>query len=112
MNEKPVLMWDIITDNPVDLQDEWECMCESLTAIMKELNPYGYAWRAEVTNFGWQELDGEKHFYAWTGEELLQEVLPDTDCIFFIYMRDGYIAINNYHHDSPWGKEWYYVYPE
>jgi len=47
---------------------------------------------------------------------LLKEILPNTDCTFWIYdyEENGMkgLKINNCHHDSPIrGKEWYYILP-
>lgn len=88
---------------------EWECITELLTELLNDYNA-GEVWYAEVKNFGWRNLNGHKFFEAWYGSELLSEILPDTECRFSIYRRDGYIAIQNFHHDSPTG-EWYYIYP-
>ena len=92
-------------------QDSYQSMTEQLAEVMKKKNPDGY-WRGQVKNFGWRAVSGEKYFQANTGQELLDEVLPKTDCTFYIYDfgKDG-LAINNYHHDSPTGKEWYYLIP-
>lgn len=90
---------------------EWDSLKEYLTEKMKEKNPDGY-WRADMSNFGWRGVSGSKYFEADNGEKLLQEILPKTDCTFYIYDfgKDG-LAINNFHHDSPMGKEWYYIVP-
>ena len=95
---------------------EWECEMDYLTEVMNEISKIG-VWSVEVEGFGWQGLSGQKRFEAETGEELIQSILPNTDCNFWIYARvddngNKYLAINNTHHDSPMrGKEWYYVYP-
>jgi len=93
-------------------QFEHECMADNLTEYMKRINPDGY-WRAEVSNFGWRCLDGSKYFSADTGAELLQNVLPQTECTYKIFRVRArrWLAIQNYHHDSPMGREWYIVKP-
>ena len=88
---------------------EWSDLCDALTELMEEMGCTN--WRAEVTNFGWRKLDGRLGFIAHTGQELLRAVLPDTDCTFKLYKRDGEIAINNAHHDSPTWDEWYSIKP-
>lgn len=90
---------------------EWDSLKDYLTEKIEEKNPDGY-WNASVKNFGWRSLHGGKYFVAHDGEKLLQAILPDTDCTFYIYDfgKDG-LAINNFHHDSPTGKEWYYITP-
>jgi len=94
----------------------WDDLLDDLTELIREINPRG-DWKAEVQNFGWQHLNGEKTFEASTGQKLLREILPQTDCQFKVYRRTDkrtgreYIAINNCHHDSPYWQEWYYIYP-
>lgn len=82
---------------------------DQLTEIMQRLNPDGRGWRAEVKNFGWRALDGYKEFEAEDGQKLLEQILPQTECVFKIYDRGDHIAINNAHHDSPVFAEWYTV---
>ena len=69
-------------------------------------------WKVEVSNFGWRNQDGQKILRAENGLELLRGILPDTECTFRIY-HDGRtgLKIQNFHHDSPTGNEWYYIYP-
>jgi hypothetical protein len=88
----------------------WRDLCGALTEMMEQRNPNGW-WYAEMENFGWRKLDGHKAFRAGTGEKLLRQILPDTECTFHVYDYAGGrgFAINNFHHDSPVGKEWYYV---
>lgn len=90
---------------------EWDDLNEYLTEKIKEKNPDGY-WRADMSNFGWRGVSGSQYFEATDGKKLLEKILPDTDCTFYIYDfgKDG-LAINNFHHDSPMGKEWYYIVP-
>jgi hypothetical protein len=80
--------------------------------MMKMVNE-GTSWWAKVENFGWRSMSGFKAFTAESGEEFLREILPDTDCQFRIYDyefdgRKGF-KVQNYHHDSPVGNEWYYI---
>jgi hypothetical protein len=95
------------------LSFEWETLCEDLTVLMNDVNPNSDEWFAEVSNFGWQQMDGTKSFSATTGEELLREILPETDCHFKIYHppEENQIVINNAHHDSPVWNEFYCIHP-
>lgn len=89
----------------------WDDMCEALTEMMNEINPSG-RWSGKVSNFGWRHQSGEsKDIKATTGEELLQAVLPKTDCMFKIWNRKDHIEIDNAHHDAPTGGEMYEIYP-
>jgi len=88
----------------------WEDCKEHLTEIIQKKNPGGY-WRAEVVNFGWMEQDGYNVFSATTAAEFLRQILPRTDCTFHIFNYGRGLAIQNYHHDSPSGNEWYYILP-
>lgn len=91
---------------------EYDSMVEYLTEYMHDLNPDGY-WKAEVSNFGWRSLNGHKHFKAETGSELLRAVLPDCDCTYKVFRVRArkWLAIQNSHHDSPCGREWYVIKP-
>ena len=89
---------------------EWEDLKNFLTEIMAKKNPDGY-WKANVLNFGWRNLDGCKYFFADTGEKLMREVLPQCDCTFRFFNYGRGLAIQNSHHDSPAGNEWYFIVP-
>lgn len=132
--DKKILEWDEcnIVDNEVEYMDEdeirnelykdtglftmrWDNMTENLSYIMKGLakrNYYKNRWVASVNNFGWRNQNGTKTFRAENGQELLREILPKTNCTFRIFKdgRNG-IKIQNFHHDSPMGNEWYYIKP-
>ena len=88
----------------------WDDLKEYLTEVIRKKNPDGY-WKAVVSNFGWRNQDGYKYFYTEQGEEFLRKLLPDTDCTFKIYNYGRGLAIQNWHHDSPVGNEWYYILP-
>jgi len=98
-----------VFNDPDLFQFHWEGLCECLTEKMQEYNPDGY-WSCAAKNFGWRNLNGFKVLEAQDGQTLLKEILPKTDCTFYIH-RYGYkgFAIQNYHHDSPVGNEWYYI---
>jgi len=89
----------------------WEDLMENLKESMAKKNPNGY-WRAEVKNFGWRSSDGSAPpFYTEDPAELLRKILPDTDNTFKIFNYGKGYAVQNYHHDSPTGREWYYIVP-
>jgi hypothetical protein len=106
-----LLSWDA---NEFETEDEardaWDYLTEQLTEIMDKKNEKWY-WKAIVRNFGWQGRNGYKYLMAYKGDELLGKILPRTECNFRIYNYGKGIAINNFHHDSPTGKEWYYITP-
>ena len=85
---------------------EWEVLTDSLTQILKSINPDGH-WHAEVCNFGWRGQNGFKDFKAENGREFLNEILPNTECSFRVILEDRWIRIQNFHHDAPTGNEWY-----
>ena len=94
--------------------DEWESFCDDLTYTMEEItkrNEYKDMWKASVEGFGWRNLDGEQTFQAETAAELLSAVLPKTDCTFKIFRERNKLKIQNWHHDSPMGNEFYYIQP-
>jgi hypothetical protein len=88
----------------------WDDFTECLKSILNRKNPGGY-WKAQVRNFGWRNLDGVKFLQAGDGASFLREILPKTDCHFYIFNYGKGLAIQNFHHDSPVGNEWYYVVP-
>ena len=98
--------------DPDITQMAWEDLKTNLTEDMKKVTGKtdNDVWHVEVENFGWQSKDGEGVIRAKDGEELLQKVLPDTDNTFKIF-KDGKsgFKIQNFHHDSPTGREWYYI---
>lgn len=115
VDEKVIVEWDTydMTEGQIDM--EWDDLVEYLTELMKKKNYRNYykdRWIVEVKNFGWRSLDGHKCVTAETGAELLRGILPDCDCTFKIFHngRTG-LKIQNFHHDSPVGNEWYYIRP-
>ncbi len=94
---------------------EYECMVDRLTKLMEAVNPNSNLWKARVHNFGWRNQDGTAEVNANNGLEFLRKLLPACDCTYYIhlYEEDGRvgIAIQNSHHDSPTGNEWYYIFP-
>lgn len=97
------------------LQNEWEFFTERFKELIHKLNrpnKYKNLWNITVKNFGWRNLDGHKTIEAKDGKALLSEILPNCDCTFkiFSFGRKG-IKIQNFHHDSPSGNEWYFIRP-
>jgi len=90
------------------LEFEWENLLEVLTDKLQELNPGGY-WVGEVKQFGWRKENGVKQFNADDGKIFLQEILPQTECSFRLFCLKDQILIQNFHHDSPTGDEWYII---
>lgn len=94
-----------------DLLDfEWESLTDYLTEILQDMNPDGY-WHSEVEKFGWRKLNGYAEFEADDGKTFLANILPKTDCTFKVFLEQDIIRIQNFHHDSPTGNEWYTVRP-
>jgi len=91
-------------------EQAWDDFKYDFGEILKTKNPDGY-WKIEVDGFGWRGLDGSKKLYAKDAEAFLRGILPETDCTYYIYNYGKGLAINNFHHDSPTGTEWYYATP-
>jgi len=113
--DKVIMEWDTSEIEEDDVDWMWDDFVENLTGVMKKKNYRNYhkdKWMAKVNNFGWRHLDGNKCVTAENGIELLREILPDCDCTFKIFHngRTG-LKIQNFHHDSPVGNEWYYIRP-
>lgn len=108
---KLLMEWD---GDEQDNEFAWKDFCEDLTFVLQERNPSG-KWNAEVENFGWDKRSGRKSFEAKTGSDFLRELLPNCDCRFKIFamgLKSKGIAVQNFHHDSPMGAEWYCVLPQ
>ena len=109
---KPYLTWGFGESEGSDAEFEWECMCDELTEVMRKINKGG-KWYCTVENFGWRGLNGHKTFTATKGSGLLSAILPNTDCRFRIFVEGKgfgrYLKVQNYHHDSCTGREWYTV---
>ena len=93
------------------LQDAWEQFCDDFTEMLVVLNPSTEQWAVTMSGAGWRNQEGRRKVDAATGKQLLQEILPDTECSFKIWRRVDHIEINNAHHDKPMGGEMYYIYP-
>ena len=108
---KVLLTWDEVeVCGDFDWKSEWKSMIDQLTDIIKRKTPIGY-WRVEVHNFGWRNLNGKTYIEAKDGRKLLEKVLPRAECTFKVYNYGRGIAIQNWHHDSPTGNEWYFIVP-
>ena len=92
-------------------EGEWDYITEDLSMLMRDKPKYTSYWKADVTSFGWRGLSGQSYFRADNGQELLSAVLPNTQNHFMIYNYRTGFAINNSHHDSPMGTEWYKIVP-
>tara|TARA_Y100000034_G_C6900945_1_gene416699 strand:+ start:2515 stop:2862 length:348 start_codon:yes stop_codon:yes gene_type:complete len=91
-------------------QHEWESLCFELEMWMDGQEH----WHAQMENFGWRKLNGEKTFRATNGAVLLFSVLPpNTSCQFNIFKdpEEELIRIQNFHHDSNTGDEVYEIRP-
>jgi hypothetical protein len=109
---KLIREWDPDGDEDRDALDEcYDDMCGELLQYMHKLTKTDKFF-VVVKNFGWMERNGYKEVTADTGKHLLSETLPDCDCSFKIFFdkKDRSIKIQNRHHDSPTGKEWYTIY--
>jgi hypothetical protein len=108
--EKPVLSWfpnDIEVD---DTEFEWDCFLEDLDELLKKVNPSGY-WHCKVENFGWRKQSGYAFLEFGDGIGMIRKVLPKTECSFNIFRDGKNLKIQNFHHDSPVGNEWYCLKP-
>lgn len=88
----------------------WERVAEDkqdeLTQIMDKKRNTGY-WKANGTNMGWTHADGFKYFKADTGKELLDAVLPKTDCTVRVYRQPRGFEMIVSHHDAPTGERYF-----
>ena len=106
----PIIRWFSSEYEPEDVEFEWDYLLEELDELLKEVNPEG-CWYCEVNNFGWRKHDGHAYLEFETAREMLSKVLPKCDCSFNIYKDGNVLKVQNYHHDSPTGNEWYELKP-
>ncbi len=107
---KPLLSWFPSDFEEEDIEFEWEYLLEQLDELIKEVNSEGY-WLCKVRNFGWRKISGHAFLQFETGNELVQKVLPETECSFNVFRENNIIKIQNFHHDSPTGNEHYILTP-
>ena len=88
----------------------WDDFMFEFNNLVKVKNFLGF-WYVEVKNFGWMKQDAHKYLFADDGLKVIHGVLPDTDNHFKVYNWGKGLAIQNFHHDSPTGLEWYYLKP-
>lgn len=93
-------------------QEAWndfkECLSEELNNLKTKYNQD--MWKVKGKNMGWRHLEGVKTLKAINGEELLNGILPKTDCSLWVYKTKTQLIIKCSHHDAPMG-EWYYIKP-
>ena len=66
----------------------------------------------KVEGFGWRGTSGIKVFKADNAKEILRQILPKTDNsskLYKIQSKAYFFALQNFHHDSATGREWYYL---
>jgi hypothetical protein len=69
-----------------------------------------FYWVAEVQGFGWRgQSGGLDVFYETDARKLLGKILPNCDCTYKIFMNRTGFELQNFHHDSPTGNEWYTI---
>jgi len=98
-------------------QDMLYMVSELMTEIEKEMDKRGVGysgWNVRVENFGWRKQSGKATVRADNAEELLRAVLPKCDCTFNVFRCESeesgvWMKIQNSHHDSPCGAEWYTI---
>lgn len=98
-----------VYNDPDILNLYWDSVNDVLTDMLLKKNPDGY-WKMEVKCFGWRCLCGTGYFRLTNGEDFLK-FLPDCHCTFRVFNYGRGFAVQNFHHDSPTGKEWYYAVP-
>lgn len=62
-----------------------------------------------VNNFGWRKIYGVKKVPLSEEADMLEAILPQCDCTFKVWFVPTGALVQNFHHDSPVGDEWYEV---
>ena len=89
-----LLTWDACEDSDIQREERGHLL-ERLDEIVEERNPRN-VWYVEGRNLLWQGFDGFKILSAESAKDLLQKLLPQTECTFKIYAYgDHGLAVNN-----------------
>jgi hypothetical protein len=99
-----------VSEDDLDWDWEWEYLKNEVTELMARFKTT--YWKVKVKNFGWKKVSGSLEVEASDFAELAGKILPHTENWFKVYDRGDHIAINNNHHDSPCGDEWYEIFPQ
>lgn len=91
----------------INLQD---ALYEISTYINDKGNPEK-TFKISVEGFGYRNTSNQGMVIFEDGEELLQKVLPNTQCTWKVYQDGERLVVRNWHHDSPMGNEYYYIEP-
>lgn len=96
-----------------DMRDDyWYDKKDELTELFaKKFARSDYKIYAEGKCMGWRCLEGYAIKTLKNGEDLVFNILPKTQCTFMVFNYGRGIAVQVWHHDSPTGKEWYYIMP-
>ena len=111
-----------VNADPVVFEQAFDDLCEDLTEEIRRLTHSQTApghidvpmyFRLEMNNFGWRELNGHKYVRVTSGRELIAAILPNCECTyrFFKVKHGGKLVMQNSHHDSPVGREFYIILP-
>lgn len=87
--------------------DEYEDALLELDDAIENICPSG-RWHAEGKSMGWQKRSGYKDFDAETGQEFLDNIMPNTDwnATIIIDNVEKSIKMTVYHHDAPTGESY------
>lgn len=97
---------DIINHAYDDFIGHFQTLLDKVASKYKE----EFYWVAEVHGFGWRSQSGELDvFYETDARKLLGKILPNCDCTYKIFMNRTGFELQNFHHDSPTGNEWYTI---
>lgn len=106
----------VVIERGTNYCDEWDwenlidIISQEMAACVNYTDEIG-EWFIEVQNFGWQNTNGVQYINTMRGDELLKAILPNTECTFNIYRNEHILKLQNFHHDSCTGREWYHIYP-
>lgn len=85
----------------------WESEAETTKDTFTELMDGHEFWKITGSDMGWRKLSGEKYVMAETGSEMLEAILPNADCTWWLYKgkRRGF-TMKVSHHDAPMGEHY------
>lgn len=116
------------SNDPFLYELDYECIMDRFNEILQSVTSRFYHkvggkydkgyFYVTGRNLGWRGKSGFKVVGAENAQDLIREVLPNTQCTWFLFRpddkREPRLILNNFHHDtrfSGMGGEWYDIYP-
>jgi hypothetical protein len=85
-------------------EHDYQVITDELTRALETVNPDSNTYKANGENVGWRNTNGETTVELTSGEDLLQQLAPNSPCRMEFKISDTAITVTLFHHDSPTGE--------